>query len=77
MMLISSALFSAGFQRDSLDCETRPPPPGSGVSPEARVRVIADPQLFPLGVRRLYKGPQGRTIEVSDIKLWHSLVRVR
>jgi len=30
-------------------------------------------QLFPLGVRCSYQGPQGQTVEVSNIKLWHTV----
>ena len=73
LVLVSGGLGAAGMRRDSLDCTTLPPPAGSGVSPSAISRVVDEVQLFPLGVRCSYEGPQGQTIEVSNIKLWHTV----
>ena len=73
LVLVSGGLGAAGMRRDSLDCTTLPPPAGSGVSPSAISRVVGEVQLFPLGVRCSYQGPQGQTVEVSNIKLWHTV----
>lgn len=78
LVLVSGGVGGAGFQLDATEdtCFRSPrlqPPPGSGVSSEARNRVEVGLHLFPLGLNCIYRGPQGQEIVVNDIKLWPTL----
>ena len=80
-LLVLSAVGSIGFDKDGFEdvCDDSPrlrPPPGSGVSSEARSGVDVGLHPFPIGLDCIYEGPQGQEIVVNDIKLWPTFALV-
>ena len=80
-VMMLGAVYGIGFDKDGFEdvCYDSPrlrPPPGSGVSSEARSGVDVGLHPFPIGLDCIYEGPQGQEIVVNDIKLWPTFALV-